>query len=151
MILTTNAEIDAAIKRGKRLPKTVDAIAARYILETDQIAVSFENGIEVRFPRKSLRGLENATSAQISNITIDVGNWLLWPDLDVDHYLPQLMDGFASSCRIMAELGRRGGAKKSPVKTAAVRENGKKGGRPRTKPPAKKPAPRNALVMGAGK
>lgn len=30
-------------------------------------------------------------------------------------------------------LGRLGGSVKSPAKTAAVRENGKKGGRPRKK------------------
>jgi hypothetical protein len=32
-----------------------------------------------------------------------------------------------------AALGRKGGSAKSPAKTAAVRENGKKGGRPKTK------------------
>jgi len=36
-----------------------------------------------------------------------------------------------------AILGRRGGAKKSPAKTAAARLNGAKGGRPRTRPEAK--------------
>ncbi len=30
-----------------------------------------------------------------------------------------------------ATMGRKGGASKSPAKTAAVRENGRKGGRPR--------------------
>lgn len=33
-----------------------------------------------------------------------------------------------------ATLGRKGGASKSPAKRAAVRENGRKGGRPRTRP-----------------
>jgi hypothetical protein len=33
----------------------------------------------------------------------------------------------------MAKIGRIGGSKKSAVKTAAVKENGKKGGRPKKK------------------
>jgi hypothetical protein len=41
------------------------------------------------------------------------------------------MDGFEVSCRAAVEMGRRGSAKKSPAKTAAVRANGKNGGRPK--------------------
>jgi hypothetical protein len=65
---TTGAEIDAAIKRGKRFPKSVDAIDAAYLPVPDQIAVSFENGMEIRLPRLRLDGLENATAEQLSHI-----------------------------------------------------------------------------------
>jgi hypothetical protein len=130
-VVTTDAEIKASGERSKLEPKTADAVSAEYLPDRDFIAVLFDNGIEVRFPRMSLRGLESATPAQIANVKIDVGDWLLWPDLDVDHYIPQLMDGFTSSCRVLAEIGRVGGSKTSPAKAAAGRANGKKGGRPK--------------------
>jgi hypothetical protein len=37
------------------------------------------------------------------------------------------------ACAHAAALGKKGGRAKSPAKTAAVRENGKKGGRPKKK------------------
>ena len=139
MILTTDAQIDAAIKRGKRLPKSVAAIAATYLPDSDQIAVSFENGTEIRFPRMGLEGLENGSIEQLSDIEIDAGRLLVWTkiadglngDEVVAHYIPDLMDKFAPSGRAMTEIGRLGGSKTSPAKTAAVRANGKKGGRPK--------------------
>jgi hypothetical protein len=137
---TSDAEIDAAIKRGKRFPKNVDAIAAAYLPPSDQIAVSFENGIEIRFPRLQLDGLENATDVQLSDIEINAGRLLVWTkiagrreDEVVAHYIPDLMDRFGPSGRVMTEIGRLGGSKTSPAKAAAVRANGKKGGRPRTR------------------
>jgi hypothetical protein len=133
VILTTDAEMKDAIKRGKRLPKSIGATAATYLPTTDQVSVSFENGIEIRFPRKALAGLENGTEEQLSHIEIDAGRLLVWTKFEdeVAHYIPDLMDQFGPSGRIMAEIGRIGGSKTSSAKTAAVRANGKKGGRPR--------------------
>jgi hypothetical protein len=132
---------DAEIKRGKRFPKSVDAIAAVYLSPADQIAVSFVNGIEIRFPRLLLEGLESATDVELSDIEIDAGRLLVWTkivdganeDAVVAHDIPDLMDRFAPSGRVMTEIGRLGGSKTSPAKAAAVRANGKKGGRPRTR------------------
>ena len=69
---------DAEIKRGKRFPKSVDAIAAVYLSPADQIAVSFVNRIEMRFPCLLLEGLENATDVELSDIEIDAGRLLVW-------------------------------------------------------------------------
>ena len=72
------------------------------------------------------------TPEELSRVTIaGGGEGLRWADFDIDYYIPNMLDGFAPSCRAAAEFGRRGGAKKSPAKTAAVRANGKKGGRPK--------------------
>jgi hypothetical protein len=54
--------------------------------------------------------------------------------LDVDHYIPALLEGVFGTKRWMSELGRRGGSKTSAAKAAAARENGRRGGRPRTRP-----------------
>jgi hypothetical protein len=129
---TTDAELDSMLEESRRNPKT-NAIEAKYLPESAQVMVLFDSGIEVRFPRARLEGLANATADQLSNIAIEGGVGLAWPDVgdEVAHYIPNLMDGFEVSCRAAVEMGRRGGAKKSPAKTAAVRANGKKGGRPK--------------------
>jgi hypothetical protein len=56
-VLTTDAEIRAAVEIAKREPKIVEAIAARYAPADDRVEVAFENGIEIRFPRRSIDGL----------------------------------------------------------------------------------------------
>ena len=139
MILTTDAEIRAAVERGKRLPRSVEAIAATYLGDSDRIAVSFDNGFEVRFPRLTLEDLEGASAEQLSDIEILAGRLLVWnrivddtnPDEVAALYIPDLIEQFGLAEHLMAKRGRLGGSKTSPAKTAAVRANGKKGGRPK--------------------
>jgi hypothetical protein len=89
--------------------------------------------MEIRFPRLQLDGLKNATAEQLSHIEINAGRLLVWTvgEDEVAHYIPDLMDKFAPSGRVMTEIGRLGGSKTSPAKAAAVRANGKKGRRRR--------------------
>jgi hypothetical protein len=51
-------------------------------------------------------------------------------DRDIDIYLPGLLTD-ALSLSASAMLGKKGGAKKSPEKRRASRENGRRGGRPK--------------------
>jgi hypothetical protein len=48
-----------------------DVIAANYIAETDQVAVYFDDGIEVRLPRMTVQGLEHATPDRIANVVAE--------------------------------------------------------------------------------
>jgi hypothetical protein len=48
-----------------------------------------------------------------------------------DLYIPALLEGIFGSRQWMTALARKGGAAKSPAKSQASRQNGKKGGRPR--------------------
>lgn len=132
-VLTTDEEIRESGERSKREPPVVIARAANYVVGTDQIAVAFDNGFEVRFPRALFHELADKMPEQIGAVTIaGAGLALRWEEFDADYYLPNLMDWFAPSCRTAAsEFGRRGGSIKSLAKTAAVRANGKKGGRPK--------------------
>ena len=60
---------------------------------------------------------------------------LHWPDLDVDLYVPALIQGLFGTRRWMASLlGQAGGRARSEAKTRAARANGRKGGRPRKRP-----------------
>jgi hypothetical protein len=132
-VLTTDEEIRESGERSKGEPPVAIAQTATYIVATDQIAVTFDNGIEVRFPRASIRELADKTPEQIGSVMVaGAGLALQWEEFDLACYLPNMMDGFAPSCRTAAaEFGRLGGSQKSQTKTAAVRANGKKGGRPK--------------------
>jgi hypothetical protein len=77
--------------------------------------------------------LEQASPEQLSKIEISPSGFgIHFPDIDADIYLPGLLEGFLGSRQWMAaRLGKVGGSVKSDAKTAAARENGKLGGRPK--------------------
>jgi len=59
---------------------------------------------------------------------------------DVDLYLPALLEGFLGSQRwVASNNGKKGGQTRSSAKSAAARENGKLGGRPRKARHAEEP------------
>jgi hypothetical protein len=109
------------------------ALHAHYDRRAGRIVISLDNGLELAFPPRLAQGLENATPAALANIEISPrGTGLHWPELDADLYVPGLLAGmFGSKSWMAAQLGAAGGQAKSATKTAAVRENGRKGGRPR--------------------
>lgn len=91
--LTTDAEIDAAIAAANELPDLPVAISAEYIRSLDLVLLKIDDGSRLSIPREQLQGLESATPAQLANIQIFGGTDIAWPDLDVDHYLPHLLEG----------------------------------------------------------
>jgi hypothetical protein len=97
------------------------------------VVIGLDNGLELAFPPNLAQGLENATPAALAKIEISpLGTGLHWPELDADLYVPGLLAGmFGSESWMAARLGAAGGQARSAAKTAAVRENGRKGGRPR--------------------
>jgi hypothetical protein len=108
------------------------ARAARYDAATRRIVVDLTNGCTFIFPADRGQGLEGASDAALADVEVlPGGEGLHWEALDADLGVPQLIAGIFGSKLWMRELGRRGGSATSDSKAAAVRENGKKGGRPR--------------------
>jgi hypothetical protein len=108
------------------------ALAARYDAATRRIVVDLTNGCTFIFPADRGQGLEGASDAELAQVDVLPGGEALhWEQLDADLGVPQLIAGIFGSKLWMRELGRRGGSSTSQTKAAAVRENGKKGGRPR--------------------
>ena len=106
------------------------AIAARY--RAGMILVELSSGVEVRFPVKLAQGLENGSPKDLSDIQIEArGLGLHWPKLDVDLYVPNLLQGILGTRKWMMEIGRLGGKATTPAKAKASAENGKLGGRPK--------------------
>ncbi len=130
-IVTTDAEIDAAIAKAELYPPHA-VIAATYDQAEDAIAIRFADGVELRIPRRLVQGLQRATPNQLKDIAIEgPGTGLVWPALGVAHYVPGLVAGTFGTRQWMAEIGRRGGARRTHAKAIAARANGAKGGRPR--------------------
>ena len=91
------------------------------------------SSITVSFKPQDAQGLDDAKPEQLAKIEISPsGLGLHFPKLDADLYLPSLLEGFLGSRRWMAaQLGKAGGQARSVAKVAAVRANGKLGGRPK--------------------
>ncbi len=122
------AETRAAAKR-----QPGHAITARYDRRTARVLVGLDSGVQVAFPVRLAEGLADASPDDLATIEISpAGLGLHWPKLDVDVYVPALLQGVFGSTRWMAaRLGATGGQARSNAKVVASRENGRKGGRPR--------------------
>ena len=127
-------EFAAANERAAgRLAKTPTAIAAYYDRRRGRVVVDLSSGLSIAFKAQAAQGFEHAKPAQLAVIEISPsGLGLHFPALDADLYLPAVLEGGLGSRRWMAaQLGKAGGSATSPAKAAAVRVNGKRGGRPK--------------------
>lgn len=109
------------------------ATAVRYDRITDRVVISLSSGIEIAFHPRQAQGIEHAKPNQLAKIEITPSGFgIHFPKLDVDIYLPALLEGFLGSRRwIAAEMGKIGGKVSTKAKSAAARRNGKLGGRPK--------------------
>jgi hypothetical protein len=127
-------EFEAANQRAADvLATTPTAVAARYDRRTDRVVIDLSSRLTVSFKPQDAQGLDEAKSEQLAKIEISPsGLGLHFPKLDADLYLPSLLEGFLGSRRWMAaQMGKAGGQARSVAKVAAVRANGKLGGRPK--------------------
>jgi hypothetical protein len=126
----TNAEIDAAIERGRIVRASEPrAASARYDADSGRVTVELENGCVFGFPPGLVQDLAKATPDQLAHIQV-IGNGfgLYWEALDADIAIPSLLAGIFGT---QAWMARRAGQTTSPAKAAAARNNGALGGRPR--------------------
>lgn len=132
--MITDKDIERANRRGQaRKAKYPAAVAARYDEAANKIVVSLANGVDISFPPGAAQGLEHAMPSQFKDMEVTgAGTGIYFPGLDADLYVPGLIDGVMGTQNWMAaRLGAAGGAARTPEKSAASRENGKLGGRPR--------------------
>jgi hypothetical protein len=106
------------------------AVAARY--RAGMIFVELSSGVEIRFPVRLVQGLQNGSPEDLAEIQVQArGLGFHWPRLDVDLYVPSLLQGILGTRKWMAEIGKLGGSVTSAAKAKAAAENGKLGGRPK--------------------
>ncbi|MGL5035411.1 MAG: DUF2442 domain-containing protein, partial [Microcystaceae cyanobacterium] len=105
------------------------AKSVEYNADKDLIEIHLKNGSIFSVPPRLVQGLGSATPEQLNDVWIDrAGLSVHWESLDVDFSILGLIQGIFGTKSWMAELGRKCF---SEAKSLAVRENGKKGGRPR--------------------
>jgi hypothetical protein len=133
-VLTTDDEIDSAIARASAIANEPRVLKASYVSAEglDSLVLKMSNNRRKLIPREEIQGLSDAPLEFLDNIEISPnGTSLRWPLLDVDLYVPPLLEGVVGTREWMKHLGRQGGSATTPAKGRASRLNGRKGGRPR--------------------
>jgi hypothetical protein len=93
----TNADIDAAIERGRIVrANEARAASARYDTDSGRVTVEMENGCAFAFPPGLVQDLAAATPDQLGDVEV-IGNGygLYWEALDADIAIPSLMAGMS--------------------------------------------------------
>ncbi len=105
-VVTTDAEIDAAIRRARTFSRYDHRVArATYSVRTDCIQLRMRNGVTHRIPRKLLQGLSEAEPSTLNKIELlGNGTGLYWPVLDVAHSVSGLVAGIYGSAKWMKQL-----------------------------------------------
>jgi hypothetical protein len=115
-----------------RLQDPSAIVDARYNSHADTIELTFKGGGSMSIPRAIVPGVERASSEKLDAVVVSpAGDALLWPSLDIDVYIPGLVERAFGTRLFAASTGRRGGRRRSKAKAAAAQSNGAKGGRPR--------------------
>ena len=131
-VIATDAEIESALEMAKADPNEPLAQTVEHVLGLNLLIVGLSNGRRLVVPIEDIQGLGKATHPQLQDFELlGRGTGIHFPQLDVDLYVPALIEGVYGNRRWMAQLGRKGGAAKSDAKRLAARTNGAKGGRPR--------------------
>ena len=129
------AMFSRAEERGQEMMKTEPcALTARYDAASDRVILDLVNGCTYIFPASHVQDFQNIVrDEKMEAVVVEgLGYNLNWPQLDIDLYVPALVSGiFGTKAWMEKALARRAGSARSLAKTAAARENGKKGGRPR--------------------
>lgn len=105
-VLTSDAEIDAAIRQARAYEKyDRRVLRAVYSARTDRLLLYMDNGVTHMIPRRLLQGLVEARPAGLHKIELlGGGTGLYWPALDVAHYVPGLLSGVYGSEKWMKRL-----------------------------------------------
>jgi Protein of unknown function (DUF2442) len=133
-VLSTDKDIEKAL--AEAASTTEELIVSEVHLENlgdgMAIIIKMSDGSVHGIPKSKLEGLADATNEAASNFEItEDGLGLRWPDIDLDMFVPALLQGIYGTRAWMSSLGRLGGRARSEAKRTAARLNGLKGGRPR--------------------
>ena len=109
------------------------ATSAHYDTKTKRLRIELTSGVAVSIPVSRIEGPADVPGSTVRTVRVDGGGYgLHWPSLDLDLAVPDLIAGCFGSRAWMRALARQGGKVTSAAKRAAARENGRKGGRPRS-------------------
>ena len=105
------------------------ALSAEYIFAFDAIAIAFRSGASLSIPRRNIPAF--AGGRPPGGVTLLDGETLENEALDVQIFIPGLVEEVFGPRVFAVAAGRRAGQQKSKAKAEAARINGRLGGRPR--------------------
>src|ERR1017187_4612850 len=123
-VLSNDEDIQKALAEATSAPEepTVSAVSLENLSGKMSIIVRMSDGSIHGIPKSKLEGLSDATNEVVSNVEItEDGLGLRWPDIDLDMYVPALLQGIYGTRAWMSSLGRQGGRARSEAKRAAAR------------------------------
>ena len=107
----------------------VDAV---YDADRDTVNLTFRSGGSMTMPRRIIPGLDRVPRSTRGAISVSpAGDALSWRSVNVDVFVPGLVERAFGTRLFAAATGQRGGRRRSKTKAAAAKMNGAKGGRPR--------------------
>ena len=109
------------------------AVAVRYDRRVSRIVISLASGVQSAIAPRDAQGLENARQTELADAEISPsGLGVHFPKLNVDIYIPAVLQGFLDSkCWMASETGKARSNASTDAKTTAARKHGKLGGRPK--------------------
>ncbi|GJI88466.1 DUF2442 domain-containing protein [Duganella hordei] len=127
MDIINDQTVEAANRRGAAKKATYPSVvAARYDRRISRIVISLDTGLDLSFSPHHAQSFEAARPEDLDVVEISPsGLGVHFPKIDVDIYVPSLIEGLLGSKRWMAaQNGRVGGKATTSVKGAAARKNG---------------------------
>lgn len=141
----TNEELRAQFAAADAAERIADQTEPRaksvaYDAASGRIVVELKLGSAFAFPPDLFPELAGETPDELAKVyTTDSGDGIYWDDLDVGIEVSGILARILGDA-LLKSFASRGGSSTSERKAAAARANGRKGGRPRKKRPAKEPA-----------
>jgi hypothetical protein len=130
-MVTTDAEIDAALERAKPHDNDPLARTVQYVPLLKILIIGLSNGRRIALPIEDVPALSKATKKVLQNCELlGRGTAINFPGIDVALPIDGIIEGVYGKSRWMAELGQKDGSAKTPAKRKAASANGREGGRP---------------------
>jgi len=106
---TDRNRYERARARGKARQDDSSALVdARYDAGADSVELRFGGGGSMSIPRAIVPGLERASASELESVVVSpAGDALSWPSLDVDVYVPGLIERAFGTRFFAASTGRR--------------------------------------------
>jgi hypothetical protein len=130
-IRTTDAQIDAAIKRANAQKPATRIVAAHFDQLSDAVVVKLSTKATVIVPRKAIPGFASINPRQLADLAPQASRLSIWSETaDTGIRVERLLKIAAGPALTTIAAGILGGTS-TPAKAAAARKNGRTGGRPR--------------------
>jgi hypothetical protein len=131
-VSTTDAEIEAAIERGRKHDEHATKIVrAEYDRDRDQIWAALNTGASITVPRRNLPSLDTYLPADFGSVHIEPPGYAIWFDKpDVGVRLEGLLRAAGGEGLIRSIAAQAMGSARTQKKADAARKNGIDGGRP---------------------